>query len=137
MASNETVAEIKYRIYSHWRGCENCSLEEMNGADLIAIADQFEAAHNREMNHRAIIAGVSLADAVDDEHKRELAAKDDERLTIVANYETVIAAKDAKDAEIAELRECLKEAVFVMQTLFDERMPKWRKALGGANDETK
>lgn len=32
---------------------------------------------------------------------RELAAKDDERLTIVANYETVIAAKDA---EIAKLR---------------------------------
>lgn len=50
MASeNETVEEIKYRIYSHWRGCENCSLEEMDGADLIAIADQFEAAHKREV----------------------------------------------------------------------------------------
>lgn len=37
--------------------------------------------------------------------------------------------------EVAELRECLKEAVFVMQTLFDKQMPKWRKALEGANDE--
>ena len=40
-------------------------------------------------------------------HKRELSAKDDERLTIVATYENVIADKDAK---IAELRECLKVA---------------------------
>ena len=40
-------------------------------------------------------------------HNRELAAKDDERLTIVANYENVIAAKDAK---VAELRECIKIA---------------------------
>ena len=41
-------------------------------------------------------------------HNRELAAKDDERLTVVAIYENVIAAKDR---EIARLRECLKEAV--------------------------
>ena len=40
-------------------------------------------------------------------HKRALAAKDDERLTIVANYETVIAAKDA---EIARLRDKIKVA---------------------------
>lgn len=40
-------------------------------------------------------------DRIEAAHKRELAAKDDERLTIVANYETVIAAKDA---EIAKLR---------------------------------
>lgn len=47
-------------------------------------------------------------------HGRELSAKDDERLTVVANYENVIAAKDriisAKDGEIARLRECLKAA---------------------------
>ena len=41
-------------------------------------------------------------------HNRELAAKDDERLTIVAIYENVVIA--AKDAKIAELRECLKVA---------------------------
>lgn len=40
-------------------------------------------------------------------HKREIAAKDDERLTIVAIYENVIADKDR---EIAELRERIKIA---------------------------
>ena len=79
-------------------------------------------------------------------HKRELAAKDDERLTIVANYENVIADKDAK---IAELRDRLMEAVrekcpFTrMSCRYGEHCDyecgteKWRNALKGANDETK
>ena len=79
-------------------------------------------------------------------HKRELSAKDDERLTIVANYENVIAAKDA---EIAELRECLKEAVrekcpFTRMSCkhgeqcdYECGTDKWRKALKGINNATK
>ena len=48
-----------------------------------------------------------FADRIEAAHKRALAAKDDARLTIVANYETVIAAKDR---EIAELHQRLKVA---------------------------
>ena len=51
-----------------------------------------------------------LADDIEVAHKRELAAKDDARLTVVANYEAVIAAKEriiaANDAEIARLKAC-------------------------------
>ena len=79
-------------------------------------------------------------------HKRELAAKDDERLTIVANYENVIADKDAK---IAELRECLMEAVrekcpftrmscrYGEQCDYECGTEKWRNALKGSNNATK
>ena len=48
-----------------------------------------------------------FANAVNSAHDREVAAKDDERLTVVAIYENVIAAKDR---EIAELRERLEIA---------------------------
>ena len=69
-----------------------------------------------------------------------------ERLTIVANYENVIADKDAK---IAELRECLMAAVrekcpFTrMSCRYGEHCDyecgteKWRKALKGINNATK
>lgn len=54
-------------------------------------------------------------------HKRELAAKDEERLTVAANYERVIEVKDriieakdrvidAKVAGITELKRCLRSA---------------------------
>lgn len=85
------------------------------------------------------------ADRIEAAHKRELAVKDDERLTIVANYENVIAAKDA---EIAELRECLKEAIREMCPFtrmsckhsepcdYECGTEKWRKALEGARHES-
>lgn len=84
------------------------------------------------------------ADRIESAHKREIAAKDDERLTIVANYENVIAAKDR---EIAELRECLKEA-YRLQLRCDSckirkcdsicmLKLKWRNALKGSNNATK
>ena len=81
------------------------------------------------------------ADRIEAAHKREIAAKDDERLTIVANYEHVIVAKDAK---LAELRECLKEAVrekcpftrmscrYGEQCDYECGTKKWRNALKGA-----
>ena len=53
--------------------------------------------------------------AVEAAHEREIAAKDEERLTVASNYEAVICAKDriiaAKDAEIDKLRSLLKEMV--------------------------
>ena len=128
------------------------------------------------------------ADRIEAAHKREIAAKDDERLTIVANYDTVIkdlvrnlSAKDAEienlkkkideyerqpelmaetarealrtlkeqDAEIAELRECLREAVrekcpftrmsckYGEQCDYQCGTERWRKALEGGNNATK
>ena len=47
-------------------------------------------------------------------HKRALAAKDDERLTIVAMYENVIVDKDA---EISKLRERIKVAEYALTEL--------------------
>lgn len=41
----------------------------------------------------------------------------------------------AHEREVKVLRECLNEAVFVMQTLFDKQMPKWRKALEGERED--
>ena len=56
----------------------------------------------------SVCDGLGLADRILSAHKREIEAKDDERLTIVANYESVIAAKDriiaAKDAASASAR---------------------------------
>ena len=83
------------------------------------------------------------ANRIEAAHKRALAAKDDERLTVVAMYENVIAAKDR---EIAELRECLREAVrekcpFTRMSCkhsepcdYECGTEKWRKALEGSNN---
>lgn len=84
MASNETIADImrEMRVYA--------KNSKVNGGEVDVwnwLAD--------------------YADRIDAAHKREIAAKDDERLTIVANYENVIADKDSK---IAELRERIKVA---------------------------
>ena len=125
MASNETHAEIvrKMRGPYYKMGRSNASLDKQMMDYMSFIADRIEAAH-----------------------KREIAAKDDERLTIVANYENVIAAKDR---EIAELRECLKEAIREMcpftrmscrygeQCDYECGTQKWRNALKGSNNATK
>ena len=128
MASNETVASVADCIRHLADNMPIAAI--LNIAQCNFTADRIIVAHKREMEHRALIAGVTLADAVDEAHERELAAKDDEiaklrdtinmdsasmagkdaviaakddeRLTIVANYENVIAAKNR---EIAELRE--------------------------------
>lgn len=100
-------------------------------------------------NHCAAFGGAysperwdNLCKRLNAANKRALDAKDDERLTVVANYENVIAAKDR---EIAELRECLREAVrekcpFTrMSCKHDEPCDyecgtkKWRNALEGEN----
>lgn len=130
MASNETVADIVREMVEFGNHCA-----------------AFGGAYSPER-------WDNLCKRLNAAHKRALAAKDDARLTIVANYETVIAAKDR---EIAELRECLKEAISAsridcgicnrdceMKMLFTdrtihncERIIQWRKALEGVKDEGK
>ena len=131
--NNETVAGIAREMRGPYykMGRSNASLDKQMMDYMSFMADRIEPAHNRE-----------------------LAAKDDERLTIVAMYENVIADKDAK---IAELRKCLKEAILASRidcgicnrdctmkmSLADgtihncERIIQWRKALEGAKDEGK
>ena len=85
------------------------------GEMLSALADEAEAAHKREIAAKdgerkgLLKANESLAN--DNTRLRgELAAKDSERLTIVANYENVIAAKDTELAELTAIvnTECRK-----------------------------
>lgn len=123
MASNETIAEIvsDMRVYAKNSKVNGGEVDVWNW--LANYADRIEAAHNRE-----------------------LAEKDDKRLTIVAMYENVIAAKDR---EIAELRECLMEAVrekcpftrmgckHSEQCDYECGTEKWRNALKGSNNATK
>lgn len=55
-------------------------------------------------------------DAIEATHKSELTKKDDERLTVVATYETVIAGKDA---EIAKLRTLVGELADALKKIDD------------------
>lgn len=74
-SNNETIADIvaQIRAAAHIQNADSPS-------EVMYFADRIESAHNRE-----------------------LAAKDDERLTVVANYENVIAAKDAEIAKLYTL----------------------------------
>ena len=72
MASeNETVAEIVTELRSE------CADDEIDVAytqpELMARLDRIEAAYKRELDCRAIIAGASLADSVEEKYKREIA----------------------------------------------------------------
>ena len=88
MASNETIADIVVAL----RAVAYIQTAESPRA-VLEFANRIEAAHNRE-----------------------IAAKDDERLTIVANYEHVIAAKDAKIAELRERLKVAEDALTELQT---------------------
>ena len=75
MMSNETVADILREMRSNplcWLMPEGIPQMCHDNAELTRYADRIEAAHNAEMNRRAIIAGVLLFDAVDEEHRREV-----------------------------------------------------------------
>lgn len=65
------------------------------------------------------------ADRIEDAHKSAIAAKDDERLTIVANHENVIADKDAS---IADLRERIKVAEVAIVKLQDRLVSSFHGA---------
>lgn len=89
--NNETIAQIvsDMRVYAKNSKVNGGEVDVWNW--LADYANRIEAAHNRE-----------------------LAAKDDERLTIVAMYENVIADKDAV---IAELRERIKIAEVALEKI--------------------
>lgn len=93
MASNETHAEIVREMRGPYykMGRSNASLDKQMMDYMSFIANRIEAAH-----------------------EREITAKDDERLTIVAMYENVIVDKDA---EISELRERIKVAEYALTEL--------------------
>lgn len=44
----ETVDDIAWEVRAQWQGCENCSLGELDGKDLLALVARFVAAHKRE-----------------------------------------------------------------------------------------
>ena len=67
---------------------------------------------------------ADYADRIEAAHKREIAAKDDERLTIVANYETIIAAKDAEAAELRERIKVAEDALEKIDNMCDGDMCK-------------
>lgn len=96
MANNETVAEIVRK--------------------MLKVA-AFHTAGDQVSDLLAEIPIDDYAERIEAAHNRALAAKDDERLTIVANYENIIAAKDAK---IAELRAKLKVAEDAIQDAIEE-----------------
>lgn len=45
---NENIDNIASEVRAEWQGCENCSLGELDGKDLLALVDRFVAAHKRE-----------------------------------------------------------------------------------------
>lgn len=92
-SNNETVAEIVREMFEYPK-----SRGDYNHLDWKALAKRIQEAHDHELN----VQYGRISRLVD-----KLAEKDDERLTIVANYETVIAEKDAM---IARLRERIKIA---------------------------
>lgn len=113
-SKNETVAEIVKEIRDKFPP-KYCSSK-----------------HCRVEVHQPIL---DFAYRVEVAHGREVAAKDGERNGILKANASLAADNTRLRGEVAELRECLNEAVFVMQTLFDKQMPKWRKALKGEENE--
>ena len=132
MASeNETVAEIVNKVHSGDYGCSKCGdLCDCPNADkiIVSIADRIESAHRREV--------AELQDDV-------LRLKD-----IIAAERAQHASGEARrNAEVAELRECLEEVIGCadeFQKFFEmhpylckytrDLVKKSRKALEGAKD---
>lgn len=126
MASNETIAEIvsDMRVYAKNSKVNGGEVDVWNW--LANYADRIEAAHKRERKAGAEAAQIvgeigemigreaAGRQPVTDCNRLGNVAKDDERLTIVAIYENVIAAKDR---EIAELRERIKVAEYALTEL--------------------
>ena len=80
-----------------------------------------------------------IADRIESAHNREIAAKDDERLTIVANYNNVI--KDlvrnisAKDAEIAKLKDCILKEIDWLKRMIKGDLEGWATSMWSPSDE--
>ena len=159
-SNNETIADIVREMRSLEFDDPRLDIYSLMATRDLARgwANRIEAAHKRERKAGAEAAQIcgeigkmigreaAGLQPVTDCNRLGNAAKDDERLTIVAIYENVIAAKDR---EIAELRECLREAVrekcpFTRMSCkhsepcdYECGTEKWRKALEGSNNATK
>lgn len=134
MAINETVEEIVNKVHSGDYGCSKCGdLCDCPNADKIiaSIADRILAAHKRELSAEQKRCGKILRDQI-------------------AEVERAAEKVAAKDAELAELREYLKDAASLRCgecwfTAHEGKCPHsldkdcvaitWRKASEGANDE--
>ena len=101
MASNETVVDIVKEMVEFGNHCA-------------AFGGAYSPERWDNLCKRLIAA-----------HKRELAAKDDERLTIVANYENVIADKDAKIAELRKRIKVAEDALEKIDNMCDGDMCKF------------
>lgn len=88
MNDNETVEQVCEEMRNNW---------------AVLYYSEGTRTKNGGYSGVPVIETENLAERILAAHKREIAAKDDARLTVVANYEAVIAAKDA---EIAQLNAC-------------------------------
>ena len=127
--TNETIEDIVADIRAQNQGLpeDSYALSPLV-CDLLSFADRVEAAHKREMADEKRISDAVVQSLRD--KKLEMAGE--------------IAAKDA---EIAELRECLKEAIrekcpFTRMSCkhgepceYECGTDKWRKALEGAKED--
>lgn len=150
MANDETVAEIAKEM--------NCSHEGMIAFEFQHYASRIIAAHERELSAEQKRCGEILRDQIAEVERAavKVAAKDAEIAKLNAKckeYERqpelmAETAREAlrtlqeQDAEIAELRECLKEAVDLYRLHLEKSncmrrvslsvsIDKWRKALEG------
>lgn len=50
---HENFDDIAWEVRAQWQGCENCSLGELDGKDLLELVDRFVAAHKHEVDAAA------------------------------------------------------------------------------------
>ena len=133
--TNETIEDIVADIRAQNQGLpeDSYALSPLV-ADLLSFADRIEAAWKRERE-----AGMEDEKRISDAVIQSLRDKKLEMAGEIA----------AKEAEIAELRECLREAVreqcpftrmscrYGEQCDYECGTEKWRNALKGSNNATK
>lgn len=75
----ETIEDIVAEIRAIWRGCEDCSCNDLTGADILEISDRIKAAVRREAESIERIIRDAVIDysmlyinAPNDDAKREL-----------------------------------------------------------------
>ena len=134
MASNETVAEIERELRSEPRAA--------NGEKpwVHYLADRILAAHKRE---------IAAKNAVIENLKKKIDEYERQPELMAETAREALRTLKEQDAVIAELRECLKEAVrekcpFTRMSCkhgeqcdYECGTEKWCKALKGSNNATK
>lgn len=68
---HENFDDIAWEVCAQWQGCEDCSLGELDGKDLLALVARFVAAHKRELAIKdAVIQTESAARLAEQESQR-------------------------------------------------------------------